>query len=73
MIFCIASIEYWSSIGFDTTHWRKSNDESKALVHEQFAEVLVNTSDNANIQRYLCPSEEFSALMNSEEWSIETA
>ena len=68
MEFCIATIEYWESVGFDCTNWRKSVDETKAMVHSEYARVLVDIRDNPNIELYLFPSREFTELLNSEEW-----
>ena len=69
MEFCIATIEYWQSIGFDCTNWRKSVDETKAMVHSEYAKVLVNIRDNPNVEIYLYPSREFTELLNSDEWT----
>ena len=40
MKFSIATVEFWQSVGFDTTNWRKSIDGTKALVHDKFPQVL---------------------------------
>ena len=69
MEFCIATIEYWQSIGFDCTNWRKSVDETKAIVHSEYAKVLVDIRDNPNVEIYLYPSREFIELLNSDEWT----
>ena len=69
MEFCIATIEYWQSVGFDCTNWRKSVDETKAMVHSEYAKVLVDIRDNPNVEIYLSPSMEFTELLNSDEWT----
>ncbi len=65
MKFSIATIEFWQSVGFDTTHWRKSVDETKALVHDKFARALVDL-DNENIITLDVDSEEFKQIINEE-------
>ena len=69
MEFCIATIEYWESVGFDCTNWRKSVDGSKAMVHSEYAKVLVDVENNPNVEIYLSPSREFTELLNSDEWT----
>lgn len=69
MEFCIATIEYWQSVGFDCTNWRKSVDETKAMVHSEYAKVLVNIRDNPNVEIYLSPSRELTELLSSAEWT----
>lgn len=66
--FCVATTEYWHSIGFDTTGWKKNIDGTKAIVHEEYANVLINTENNENIQVYECPSDELKTLLISSEW-----
>ena len=39
--FCIATVVYFESIGFDTTDWRKSTDGIKAIAHDRFIKILV--------------------------------
>ena len=65
MKFSIATIEFWQSVGFDTTNWRKSIDGTKALVHDKFARVLVNL-DNENVITLDADSEEFKQIINEE-------
>lgn len=71
MNFCIATIEYFNSLGFDTTDWRKSVDETKAIAHENFIKVLIPDIDSdVNITTYQCPSTELDTILNSTEWKI---
>ena len=65
MNFSIATIEFWQSIGFDTTHWRKSTDGTKALVHDKFAMALVDLN-NENVLTLDVDSEEFKQIINEE-------
>lgn len=67
MRFCIASVEYFNSIGFDTTDWRKSVDNTKAIVHENFVKVLIPEGD-VNLTYYFYPSVELDTILNSPEW-----
>ncbi len=69
MEFCIATVAYWQSVGFDCTNWRKSVDGTKTMVHSEYARVLVDVKDNPNIATYLAPSLEFTELLNSPEWT----
>lgn len=69
MKFIISTIEYFNSIGFDTTNWRKSIDGTKAIAHENFVKVLIpNIESDVNLQVYTCPSQELETLLNSSEW-----
>ena len=71
MKFCIATIAYWNLVGFDTEHWRQSNDGLKALVHDKFARTLVpNVDENENVQVYDIDSQEFRDLLQTE-WETE--
>ena len=65
MKFSIATIEFWQSVGFDTTNWRKSIDGNKALVHDKFASVLVDLN-NENVITLDVDSEEFKQIINEE-------
>ena len=72
MKFAIASIEFWQNVGFNVDNWRKSVDETKALVHLEYAKVLVPDAEtNPEVTIYTAPSGEFSDLLNSEEWAQE--
>lgn len=55
MKFCVALISYWQSIGFDTSHWRKSNDGLYAIAHYEFIKILkpdIDTDINIQIKEY---------------------
>ena len=65
MKFSIATVAFWQSVGFDTTHWRKSIDGTKALVHDKFAMALVSLDDE-NIITLDVDSEEFKQIINEE-------
>ena len=65
MNFSIATVEFWQSVGFDTTNWRKSIDGTKALVHDKFARVLVDL-DNENVITLDVDSEEFKQIIQDE-------
>lgn len=65
MKFSIATVEFWQSIGFDTTNWRKSIDGTKALVHDKFASVLTDLN-NPNIITLDVDSEEFKQIIEEE-------
>lgn len=72
MKFAIALISFWQNAGFNVDSWRKSVDETKALVHLEYAKVLVPDAEtNPEVTIYTAPSEEFSDLLNSEEWAQE--
>ena len=65
MKFSIATVEFWQSVGFDTTYWRKSIDGTKALVHDKFASALVDLN-NENVITLDVDSEEFKQIINEE-------
>ena len=70
MKFAIALISFWQNAGFNVDNWRKSVDKTKALVHLEYAKVLVPDAEtNPEVTIYTAPSEEFSDLLNSEEWA----
>ncbi len=70
MKFAIATVEFWQSVGFDTTKWRKSIDETLALVHLEYAKVLVDDiKNNENIKIYDAHDTEFINLLKSEIWT----
>jgi len=70
MEFCIASVAFWQSHGFDTSSWRKSVDGTLALVHRTYAEVLVpDVDEREEVQVYRSPSVEFDAVLASDVWS----
>ena len=65
MKFSIATIEFWQSVGFDVSNWRKSVDGIKALVHDKFASALVDLN-NENVITLDVDSEEFKQIINEE-------
>lgn len=70
MEFCIATVAFWQSHGFDTSNWRKSIDGTLALVHRTYAEVLVpDVDEREEVQVYRAPSAEFDAVLASDVWS----
>ena len=48
MKFAIAKTDYWKLKGFDVTEWRKSKDGELALVHDDFARMLLPDIDKYN-------------------------
>lgn len=70
MRFCIANVEYFETVGFDTTDWRKSVDGTKAIVHYNYVKVLIPESD-VNLTLYSYPSVELDTILNSPEWTSE--
>lgn len=73
MQFCLATVEYFESHGFDTSGWRKSLDGTKALVHLEYAQTLIPNilSDIMNVIIYQCPSTDLDNLLNSSQWSVQ--
>jgi hypothetical protein len=71
MYFCIGTVMYFNSIGFNTTDWRHSVDGTKVIVHDKFIKVLIpNYVTDTSISVFACPSEELDSILNSEEWKI---
>ena len=71
MNFCIATVEYFNSLGFDTTDWRKATDGTKAIAYDRFIKILVpEYLSDVNITTYQCPSNELDEVLNSEEWKV---
>jgi hypothetical protein len=70
MEFAVATVEFWQAHGFDVDSWRKSVDGTKALVHLEYARVLIpNIKDNPDVQVYAAPSAKFDELLSSLEWA----
>lgn len=70
MKFIIGQTSYFTSIGFDTTHWRKSVDGTKVIVHDCFVKVLIpNVEGDINLTVYSCPSTQLDTVLNSMEWN----
>ena len=68
MKFAIGDLEYFNSLGFNTEHWRKSVDGTKAMAH---AEFVLTLADKEKIEIYDIQSENFRALLASPEWTKE--
>lgn len=68
MKFAIGDLEYFNSLGFNTTHWRKSVDGTKAMAHSEFVLTL---ADKEQLEIYDIQGEDFRALLASPEWSKE--
>jgi hypothetical protein len=71
MKFCIALVSFWQEHGFDCADWRKSADGTKAIVHIEYAKVLIpDVETNSNVTVYTAPSIELDAILNSSEWAV---
>jgi len=71
MEFCIATVAFWQSHGFDCTSWRKSVDGTLALVHRAYAEVLVpDIAELDEVTVYRSPSTELDGVLGGVEWSV---
>lgn len=68
MKFAIGDLEYFNSLGFNTEHWRKSVDDTKAMAH---AEFILTLADKSKLEIYDIQSEDFRTLLASPEWSKE--
>lgn len=66
MKFCIATIAYWQSVGFDTSNWRTSTDGQKAMCHEKFARTLVDLDGNPEVETYDIDSPAFARVIEEE-------
>ena len=66
MKFCIALITFWQAVGFDTEHWRTSNDGKKAMCHDRFARTLVDVDTNPNVSVCDIDSDEFKQILADE-------
>ena len=72
MEFAIATCELWSEYGYNIKRWRKSVDGTKALVHLEYAEILVpDIASDPEIVVYSYFDPEFEVLLNSPEWNPE--
>lgn len=68
MKFAIGDLEYFNSLGFNTEHWRKSVDGTKAMAH---AEFVLTLADKSKIEIYDIQGESFKELLASPEWTKE--
>lgn len=66
MNFAIGNTEYYDSLGFDTSHWRKSLDGTQSVVHYDTVQFLV---DESEIMVYRHDDEAFREVMMSKEWT----
>ena len=66
MKFAIGNTEYFKSVGFDPSHWRKSLDGKQALVHYELVRYV---ADKNKITVYQHDAPDFVALMEGDEWS----
>ena len=65
MKFSIATIEFWQSVGFDVSNWRKSIDGTKALCHTKYGIALAGQYPD-DIKTFDRDSEEFKLIMELE-------
>ena len=68
MKFAIGDLEYFNSLGFNTEHWRKSVDGTKAMAHAEFVLAL---ADKNQLEIYDIKGESFKTLLASPEWTKE--
>ena len=68
MKFAIGELEYFNSLGFNTEHWRKSVDGTKAMAHSEFVLAL---ADKNQLEIYDIQGESFKTLLASPEWTKE--
>lgn len=66
MNFAIGLTEYFQSLGFDTTHWRKSLDGTQAVVHLDTVALLI---DDAKVEIYRHDDDAFKEILTSDEWT----
>ena len=64
MKFAIGDLEYFNSLGFNTEHWRKSVDGTKAMAHAEFVLAL---ADKNQLEIYDIQGESFKTLLASPE------
>ena len=64
MKFAIAKTDYWKLKGFDVTEWRKSKDGKLALVHDNFARMLLpDLGNDNNVKIYPFDSEKLKEVL----------
>lgn len=68
MKFAISNLSYYDSLGFNTEHWRKSVDGTKAMAHSEFVLTL---ADKEQLEIYDIQSKSFKELLASPEWTKE--
>jgi hypothetical protein len=70
MEFAIATLQFWNSVGFDTSYCRKSVDGTLAIIHLQYALILVpDARTNSNITIYETPGS-LDEIINSSVWTV---
>ena len=70
MKFAIGLVDFFESLGFNTMHWRKSLDKSKAICHLEYAEILAHDLHN-NPKVQIVDAPEAQDIMATDEWSWE--
>lgn len=70
MNFAIGQTDYFNSLGFDTTHWRKSVDGTLSVVHYDTVQFL---ADESQITLYRHDDKAFKDVMMSAEWTEQVA
>ena len=63
MKFVYGLASYLESVGFDTTHFRRSEDGLFVICHDKYVEKLVSVNGNPNLKVYDSESEEFKNLI----------
>ena len=66
MYFCIATVAFWRSVGFDTTYWRTSTDGLKAICHAKFAQTLVDIEGHEKVETFPDDSQVFKDRLATE-------
>ena len=66
MKFVIIPVDRLAELGIDSTEFRKSNDGSLAILHEEFLRPVTETSA---LQGYEHDSKELIELLNSPAWN----
>lgn len=67
--YCIANTAYWEAKGYNPINWRKSVDQTKAICHLEYAEVLAkDLENNDNVKIYDLIDPAFRAILDSAEW-----
>lgn len=70
MKFVIADLEFFKKLGYNTKYWRKNKDESKAICHLEYAEILTHDLEN-NEKVKIVDTPEAQEIMVTDEWSWE--
>lgn len=67
MRYVIVTVEWLTERGFlIQSHWRKSIDGSKVILHHNLVEPVI--TENDNIEYYDFDSQALSNILNSSEW-----